>query len=327
MLERWRSELGLDDLDARRARRRTSSASSASSTCSRVPAGAGGRQRARRAPRRRARSAGRATSCDRNVRGCVGSGVCAYGCPTERQAARRRHLRPEGATPPARRTYTGVRARADRAPRPPRDAASRRRRPAAAGCASTPTRVVVAAGTIHTPALLAAQRARRRVGQLGRNLSLHPATAVWALMDEVVDMARGVPQSYFVDEFASDGIMLEGIAGPPDYVAMGAARRRRAPPRADADGYRHDGAVRPDDPRRLARARARASARPPGRALRPLPTRDTARVKRGLEHLAELFWAAGARRVLLADRAPPGAARRRLGAAARPRPARRATSS
>ena len=49
-------------------------------------------------------------------------------------------------------------------------------------------------------------------------------------MDEVVDMARGVPQSYGVDEFADEGIMLEGIAGPPDYLAMavpfsGAAHR------------------------------------------------------------------------------------------------------
>ena len=39
-------------------------------------------------------------------------------------------------------------------------------------------------------------------------------------MDETVDMARGVPQSYGIDEFASEGIMLEGIAGPPDYLAM-----------------------------------------------------------------------------------------------------------
>ena len=29
-------------------------------------------------------------------------------------------------------------------------------------------------------------------------------------------MWRGVPQSYYVDEFALEGIMLEGVAGPPD---------------------------------------------------------------------------------------------------------------
>ena len=39
-------------------------------------------------------------------------------------------------------------------------------------------------------------------------------------MDHVVDMARGVPQSFYVDQFAREGIMFEGIAGPPAYVAM-----------------------------------------------------------------------------------------------------------
>ncbi len=81
-------------------------------------------------------------------------------------------------------------------------------------------RVVLAAGTIHTPPLLARNGLGGASGQLGRNLVLHPATAAFALMDEVVDMARGVPQSFYVDEFASDGIMFEGIAGPPAYVAL-----------------------------------------------------------------------------------------------------------
>ena len=56
---------------------------------------------------------------------------------------------------------------------------------------------------------------------------MHPATAACAVFDEVVDMGRGVPQSYYVDEFAGDGFMFEGIAGPPDYVALAAPLRRR----------------------------------------------------------------------------------------------------
>ena len=32
-------------------------------------------------------------------------------------------------------------------------------------------------------------------------------------------MRAACPQSYYVDEFADEGIVLEGIAGPPDYVA------------------------------------------------------------------------------------------------------------
>jgi len=53
--------------------------------------------------------------------------------------------------------------------------------------------VVVAAGMIHTPLLLAASRLGGRSGQLGANLSLHPASAAWGLFDEPVDMVRGVP--------------------------------------------------------------------------------------------------------------------------------------
>jgi hypothetical protein len=80
--------------------------------------------------------------------------------------------------------------------------------------------VVIAAGAIHTPLLLKANRIANP--HLGANLSLHPATAVWGVFDDDVDMARGVPQSYYVDEFAEDRIMLETIAGPPDYLAMAA---------------------------------------------------------------------------------------------------------
>ena len=53
--------------------------------------------------------------------------------------------------------------------------------------------VVVAAGTIHTPLLLGRSGIGSQSGQLGRNLSLHPATAIFARMEEIVDMSRGVP--------------------------------------------------------------------------------------------------------------------------------------
>ena len=222
----------------------------------------------------------------RNVRGCVGSGVCAYGCPTNAKQHVGVTYVPKahaaGAT-----TYTGVTAR--------KLGRGVECSTAAGGRLTVDApRVVVAAGAIHTPALLA----RNRLGNhnLGRHLSLHPATAVWAVMDEVVDMARGVPQSYFIDEFASDGIMLEGIAGPPDYVAMGlpvAGERHREL----MDGYRNMaqfGLMISDDTRGRVHS---IGGRPVVRY--DLSDTDTARVKAGLEHLAELFWAAGAKRVLL----------------------------
>ena len=49
---------------------------------------------------------------------------------------------------------------------------------------------------------------------------IHPCSGVWAEFDEPVEQWRGVPQAYAVDEFAAEGIMLEGWAGPPDMLAL-----------------------------------------------------------------------------------------------------------
>ena len=91
--------------------------------------------------------------------------------------------------------------------------------------------------------------------------------------------------------------MLEGIAGPPDYVAMGlpvAGERHREL----MAGYRdmaQFGLMISDDSRGRVHSLRRAAARP----LRPLATPTPRACGAGLERLAELFWAAGAQRVLL----------------------------
>jgi choline dehydrogenase-like flavoprotein len=156
--------------------------------------------------------------------------------------------------------------------------------------------VVVAAGTVHTPLLLARSGLGSSSGQLGRNLTLHPATAAVALMDEVVDMARGVPQSFYIDEFAADGIMLEGVAGPPAYAAVSLPLKGRRHAEV-MSGYRH-----------LAQFGLMVSDRPRGRihslAGKPvirydLDRADVERFRVGLVHLKQLFEAAGAREVFL----------------------------
>ena len=105
-------------------------------------------------------------------------------------------------------------------------------------------------------------------------------------------MAKGVPQSYFIDEFADQGIMLEGAAGPPDYAAMSfpfsGERHRELMLR-----YRNIsqfGLMVSDLSRGWVRERA-------GRAeIRyDLNRDDTATFKRGIELLCELYAAAGAR--------------------------------
>jgi len=79
--------------------------------------------------------------------------------------------------------------------------------------------VVVAGGALLTPLLLS------RSGLCGssgarQELSIHPATKVMALFDEVIDMSRGIPQSYAIDSYAREGIMFEGASTPLDVTAV-----------------------------------------------------------------------------------------------------------
>jgi choline dehydrogenase-like flavoprotein len=79
-------------------------------------------------------------------------------------------------------------------------------------------RVVVAAGAIHTPGLLA--RSGVRHPRLGRNLRIHPAVGVAAYFREPVRAWRGTLQSYFVDRLhASHGVMIEVTNPVPGVTA------------------------------------------------------------------------------------------------------------
>jgi len=230
----------------------------------------------------------------RNARGCVGSGVCAFGCPTSAKQHTGITYIPRAEAAGAQ-ILTGADVRevlveGDRA----RGVVVRvgRGRRLRVGASA----VILACGTIHTPVLMHRSGIPDRSRQRGRNLSLHPATAAFALMDEVVDMARGVPQSFFVDEFATQGIMLETIAGPPAYAA-GSLPLEGAAHAAAMSSYRNlaqIGLMISDSSRGQVRALG-------GRPLirYDLDRADVSKVRAGLGRLQQLLEAAGAREVYL----------------------------
>jgi len=82
--------------------------------------------------------------------------------------------------------------------------------------------VVVAGGSIHSPALLL--RSGIRHVELGRNLTLHPATAIFGLMDEPVRPWTGTLQAHFSDQFADlrDGFGFKFETAPvhPSLAAL-----------------------------------------------------------------------------------------------------------
>ena len=226
----------------------------------------------------------------RNVRGCVGSGICTFGCPTSAKQHVGLTYVPRaweaGAT-----TYTGCRATRLEI------ANGRIRAVEARTAGGGRLRVecdtaIVAAGAIATPLFLTRQGLGGESGELGRNLSIHPATAVRALMDEPIDMAKGVPQSYFIDEFADEGIMFEGAAGPPDYAAMSFpfSGERHRDLMLDYQRISQFGIMVSDTSRGYVRERA-------GRVEihYDLNDEDTATFKRAIELLCELYFATGAR--------------------------------
>jgi choline dehydrogenase-like flavoprotein len=55
---------------------------------------------------------------------------------------------------------------------------------------------------------------------LGRNLSVHPASAVFAMFDEEIRGWDGIPQSYSVTEFMKEGIALEGGFPRLEFATM-----------------------------------------------------------------------------------------------------------
>ncbi|WP_354701800.1 GMC family oxidoreductase [Paraconexibacter sp. AEG42_29] len=230
----------------------------------------------------------------RNAKGCVGSGVCAFGCPTGAKQHTGITYVPRawaaGAT-----TYTGVTAQ--RVVHRDGRVAEVVARTAAGGTLRVRCRhAIVACGTLLTPALLAASGVGQASGELGGNLSIHPASAARAVFDEDLDPWTGVPQSAYVDGLQAEGIMFEGISGPPDQAAAstprtGAAHRDlmlQARRTASFGVMVHDtarGSVR----RRAGQTVIRYDLHPD----------DAARFQRGMAVLAEIFFAVGAREVVV----------------------------
>jgi choline dehydrogenase-like flavoprotein len=292
VLERWQAQYGLRELTEEALDPCFARVEAALSVAEVDPGLAGGNAAvARRGAERLNWSHG---YLRRNARGCVGSGVCVFGCPTAAKQHTGITYIPRAQAAGAR-IITGAEVRRVHL-RGGRARAVSARLTDGGSLEVTAERVIIAAGTIHTPLLLARSGLGARSGELAGNLSLHPATAAFALMDEVVDMARGVPQSFYVDEFREQGIMLEGVAGPPSYAAMSLPLTGAAHARAMAS-YRHlaqFGLMVSDSSRgRIHRLRDRPVIR------YDLDDADLRRFRAGLGHMRELLSAAGALEVYL----------------------------
>jgi choline dehydrogenase-like flavoprotein len=157
--------------------------------------------------------------------------------------------------------------------------------------------VIVAGGSIPTPALLLRQGIANSSGELGRNLSVHPSVGVGGYFDELMHPDRYIPQAYMVDEFVAEGILI--LAAQPDLNVAHAL--------FPVTGRRFMRAM--DSLPHLAMLGVMIRDRSRGRVWfdvkgKPIVTynlvpEDVALLKRAIIHAGKLCWAAGARRLHL----------------------------
>ncbi|HEY2717221.1 MAG TPA: GMC family oxidoreductase N-terminal domain-containing protein, partial [Solirubrobacterales bacterium] len=153
--------------------------------------------------------------------------------------------------------------------------------------------VVVAGGAFGTPQLL--QRSGLGDGSVGRNLHIHPACWVGARYEEEVRGWEGVMQSYYVDQWEQQGILLEATFTPLAFGGawlLGAGADHQ---RAMLD-FGHVGSIGVHLSDRSA-GRVGLGAEGAIRASYKLTREDADRLAFGIARAAEIHFAAGASEV------------------------------
>ncbi|HEU0037371.1 MAG TPA: FAD-dependent oxidoreductase [Kofleriaceae bacterium] len=228
----------------------------------------------------------------RNAPACDGQGVCVFGCPTDAKRSTNVSYIPLALRAGAE-LFTGAKVT-----RIIVDAGQARGVVARTETGHVLTvrarAVVVACGAILTPLLLEAQSLGTRSGQLGKNLSIHPCAGALAEFDEQILPWKGIPQGYAIEDLHEEGILFEGAMVPLELTMsmtqlIGPELIRLA---ESFDKVSSFGFMVEDSSRGSVRS---VMGQPVIQYW--LQDKDVAHVKRGVDVLAQVFFAAGARRV------------------------------
>jgi choline dehydrogenase-like flavoprotein len=244
----------------------------------------------------------------RAIDGCRGCGVCAFGCPSDAKQAMHLSYLPRaeaaGARIYARCRVDRMEVEGGRVLTVEADVLEQQSDRVRGRLRVHPKLVVVAAGALHTPLLLMSNGLGGASGQVGRNLSIHPAVSVSALFDEEVYAWRGTMQSYYMDDFASDGLLFEVTSLLPGVATamlpgVGAAMKESL---ARSKHLASVGLFVSDTSRgRVLCLPVRQAGLPGARSgpvvLYNLNRHDATRLVRGIAIAAEVFLEAGAKAV------------------------------
>jgi choline dehydrogenase-like flavoprotein len=236
----------------------------------------------------------------RNQHHCVGANRCAFGCPTKAKRSTLVSYLPRAMAFGARLLSDCVVQKLTTAGKQVTGAEARvvlaNGSHGARITVRTRRGVVVACGAIHTPALLARSGIKSPSRAIGQRLTLHPNAKVIAVFDEEVTGWQGTHQAYQVREFQEQGFLMAAVNAPPGLLAMGTKRYGNALDEIMSDyGRLVTGGILVEDT--VFGSVRTLFGRP--QAFYQMSDFDAERLVRGIALLAELLFAAGAKRVVL----------------------------
>jgi hypothetical protein len=228
----------------------------------------------------------------RNASQCQGSGRCCFGCPTQAKQSTDLAFLPEatrhGCTLFANTLATRIKET-------PKGVLIEVNRPEG-NCLLRARKLVLAAGALNTPRLIRRNRLGKYWHQAGDHLQIHPAGKVFAYFAEPVHSERGIPQGLGYNPPELPRLAFEGISTPKSTVS----------PMISAAGQRHCWWLAHYDHLAcfgfLLRERAEGRVRYIGGwpvLQYQMTLEDVEDFWQGLLLCARVFFAAGAKRVLL----------------------------
>ena len=159
----------------------------------------------------------------RNTKGCCGCSRCNFGCPNQAKLSVDLTFLPKAIEAGARifADFRVERIKTERGRVVGVEGAILRepdRKPAHRFTLRA-KQVVLAAGTLHSPLILQRSRIGRASGQVGRNVTLHPSFRVGALFDDPVYNWRGSLQSAYCKHPSDPKLIFISASAPVNFLA------------------------------------------------------------------------------------------------------------
>ncbi len=217
--------------------------------------------------------------------GCSGEGRCCFVCPSDtKMTSEKAFLNPQASNPNLE-LWTETAFISFEEGKPVRVKIRRMGETLTLECGT----LVIAAGTLASPYFIRGA---------GKGLSVHPAAKIFAEFDEPVRGWEGVPQGVGFEDSADESIRYEGVYTPPELAAM-TMPLEGSQLREWMERYDHVATFG-----FMIRDSMRGSVSYPAGPARPfirydMSEHDVRRMGAGMKRVAEVFFAAGAKRVVI----------------------------